>query len=224
MTTKKEEAPKIITIPFRVSFPELKAPKSFNGSEPKYGVQMVFPNDITKMPKRADGKPWPGNTVAMLKKIAQAVRDEKWPDKAKYPKCGLKNPFINGDDKDLDSHKDSTVINAKSKFAIPCVSIHRGDDGKPLEITDMEELYAGCWALARLTCYAYEIRSPENKKAIISAGVAFGLSSLQKVADDTKFSGRGNAKDDFDAVELDGVEFEENTSTEEVDENTEDAW
>lgn len=188
MATKKEEV-KIITPAFRVSFPELAQPKGFNGSDPKYSVQMVFPNNVD---------------ISALKKIAIKVRNEKWgDDKSKHPK-NLKMPFIDGNEKDLESHKDSTVINAKSKFKPGMVDQNRE------EILDANEIYAGCWARARVTCYAYDIKS------VGSRGVAFGLTSIQKVKDDKAFSGRGNAKDDFDAVELEDQEFEE-TATEDED-------
>lgn len=219
MATKdKKDEKKIITVPFRVSFPDLIKAKSFNGSEPKYGVQMVFPNKGTPF-KGPNGKAWTGHDIAALKKLAIEVRNDKWgTDKTKYPKK-LKMPFIDGNTKDLDSHKDATVLNAKSKFQIPAVDAN-GEEILQAEIG--KEIYAGSWARARLTCYAYEIRDPENKKTIISAGVAFGLSSLQKVKDDKPFAGGGNAKDDFDAVELEDEEFDEDNNDEDSGENEED--
>lgn len=206
MSTKKEE-PKIITVPCRLSFPDLIKPKSFQGGPAKYGAQLIFYNSGVPF-KQENGAPWTGHDLKALKKLAAQVRDEKWgADKTKHPK-NLKSPFVDGNEKDLDSHKDAWCFNAKSNFAIPAVDQNRE------EILDMKELYAGCWVRARLSCYAFEIK---EGKSIISAGVAFGLNSLQKVRDDKPFSGRGNAKDDFDAIELDNAEFDESNGEDEDD-------
>lgn len=68
------------------------------------------------------------------------------------------------------------------------VSVY-GPDMKPLPV---DQLYAGCWARVKVRAYAYDKAG--------NWGVGFGLQSIQKIADDTKFAGGGDAADGFEAV------------------------
>ena len=164
---------KIMTPEFRVSFPAIFKPRGFEGSEPKYSVNMLFP-------KSTD--------LSELKRIAKAAADEKWPNKEKRPK-DLRNPFRDGDAEkpDWDGYQDVIFVKASSKMKPGLV------DQNVQPIIEEGEFYAGCWARATITAFAY------NKAG--NAGVAFGLQNIQKVRDDEEFSGRGKAEDEFDAIE-----------------------
>jgi len=167
---------KVTTPEFRVSFPNVFKPKAaFEGQEAVYSIQMLFP-------KSSDLKD--------LKKLCVEVATKKWGTKEKWPK-NLRMPFKSGDEKNLDNYKGMTVVEARSKLRPGLVDRHLN------EIGDLEQsdFYAGCWARATLTCYAYE--KAGNK------GVSFGLQNIQKLRDDTAFSGKRNAKDDFEVIESD---------------------
>lgn len=164
---------KIITPKFRVSFPQVFEPKGFEGQEPKYSVVMLFD-------KATD--------ISALKKLAQKAVEERWPDPAKRPK-GLKNPFRDGDIEKagMDGYANTIFITATSKMKPGLV------DKNAQPIIDQDEFYAGCYARAQLTAYAYD--KAGNK------GVAFGLQHIQKLEEGEPFSGRAKAEDVFGAVE-----------------------
>lgn len=192
---KKQENVRIVTPPFRVSFPNVFKPKSnFEGQEPVYSVQMLFPKgtDLSKMEGAAH--------KAAVKKWGSDEND--WPN--------FKHPtFKDGNEKNLEDYKNMTVVEARTKLKPGIV------DRDKNEILDASEFYAGCWARATLTCYAYTTKG--------NSGVSFGLSNLQKIKDDKAFSGRKNAKDDFDEIEdLDDEEIGSDDAGEDFDGANED--
>ena len=168
---------KVMTPEFRVSFPNVFKPRGFEGQEPKYSVVMLFD-------KSTD--------ISALKQLAQRAVEEKWPDPAKRPK-GLRNPFKDGDTEkpDVDGYEGAIFVNASSKMKPGVV------DQNVQPIIDENEFYAGCYARATVTAYAY------NK--IGNKGVAFGLQNIQKLRDGEPFTGRSRAEDDFAPVENAGV-------------------
>jgi len=172
MAEKKENS-KVKTPTFRASFANVFKPRSpFEGQDPAYSVQMLFP-------KSTD--------LAPLKEAARAACAKKWgADKTLWPR-NIRSPFKDGNEKNLADYKDMTVIEARSKMKPGIV------DQNLEEIIEPGEFYSGCWARATLTCYAYAKAG--------NTGVSFGLQNLQKVKDDQAFSGKRNAKDDFDAIE-----------------------
>lgn len=184
MAEPKKENKKIITPVFRASFANVFKPRSpFEGQEPVYSVQMLFP-------KSTDLKP--------LKEAVRAAIVKKWgADKAEWPK-NLRLPFKDGNEKNLEDYKDMTVIEARSKMKPGVV------DQNVQDIIEASEFYSGCWARATVTCFAYDKAG--------NRGVSFGLQNLQKVKDDTAFSGKRNPKDDFEA--LDDLEQDSSASEE----------
>lgn len=164
---------KIKTPAFRASFMNVFKPRAaFEGKEPQYSVTMLFP-------KTTD-----------LTDFKRGVRDvivSTWgEDKTKWPK-NLRTPFKDGDEKNLQGYKGMTVVEARSKQKPGLV------DQSLQEITSPDEVYSGCWMRATVTLYSYDVQG--NK------GVAVGLQNLQKVKDDEAFSGKANAKDDFEELE-----------------------
>jgi len=178
---------KIVTPEFRVSFPALFEPKGFEGQDPKYKVNMLFS-------KSTD--------LSSLKKLANDAILEKWPTKEKRP-TNIRTPFRDGDkDKaDQDGYQDCIFVAATSKMKPGVV------DSELNPILDAEEMYAGCYARASITAYAYDKMG--------NVGVAFGLQHVQKVKDGEPFSGRGKAEDDFEAIESDGGSSEGGVAEEE---------
>jgi len=169
---------KTITPEFRVSFPNVFKPRAFaEGLPAKYSVVML----INKKEDISDMR-------ALAKKAAEA----KWPDPAKRPK--LRNPFRDGDTEkpDMDGYPGHYFINASGKHKPGLVD----RDKQPILME--EDFYAGCYARASVTAYAYSTAG--------NNGVSFGLQNIQKLRDGESFSGKMKAEDEFDAVE--GPEIE----------------
>jgi hypothetical protein len=174
-TTKGKEEQKVITTPkFRMSFPHLLKPHSgFKNQEPVYSVQMLFA-------KTAD--------ISVLKKAAADAATKKWGSKENWPQ--FKHPVFKDGDlkaKKLSGYEGMLVVEARSKFKPGIV------DAALDEVIDPAKIYAGRWARATVTCYAYDNQ--------FGKGISFGLQNIQLLEDAPSFSGRKNAKDDFDAVE-----------------------
>jgi hypothetical protein len=161
---------RIPTPHFRVSFPAVFEKKQQPNGEMKYGLTMLFPKD-------SDLK----TLQVLAKETAQAKFGE-------IP-SGLVSPFKDGNEKasKYPSHADMIVIEARTDYKPGIV----GPDGKT-EILDSEAFYAGCWARAKVNCFAWENAGRK--------GVSFGLSNLQKVKDDESFETRYDPAEDFDAV------------------------
>lgn len=180
---------KILTPTFRVSFAHVFKPgKSFQGKEPKYSVTMLFEKST--------------DLTDMKKLVGKVIRAKWGDDKAKWPeKLGL--PFKDGDKQKPEAHKGKVVIEARSQIRPGLVN------QKCEEIINPAEFYSGCYARATVTCFAYEQMG--------NSGVAFGLQNIQKVKDGEAFSGRANAKDDFEKLaELDD-NFETKKDENEID-------
>lgn len=163
---------KVITPEFRVSFPAIFKPVSFEGQTAKYKINMMFPKSTN-----LDG----------MMALAKAAVMAKWPDEAKRPK-DLRNPFRDGDTEkpDWPEYADTTFVSATSKMKPGLV------DKNVEPIIEEEEFYAGCYAKASVTAFAYDKAG--------NRGVAFGLQHVQKTKDGEPFSGRGNPEDDFEAI------------------------
>lgn len=160
---------KVITPEFRVSFPAIFKPVSFEGGAAKYKVNMMFP-------KNTD--------LSAMKALAKAAIEDKWPDKAKRPK-DLRNPFRDGDTEkpDWPEYADTIFVAATSGMKPGLV------DQEMQPIIEEGEFYAGCYAKASVTAYGY------NKAG--NVGVAFGLQNLMKTKDGEPFSGREAPEVDF---------------------------
>jgi hypothetical protein len=62
-------------------------------------------------------------------------------------------------------------------------------------IMEEGEFYAGCYARATISPYAYDKAG--------NRGVAFGLRNIQKIADGEPFSGKSKPENDFDSLDVD---------------------
>lgn len=188
----KKEYVKLVTAPFRVSFPALFAPKKAGESgKMKYSVSALFR-------VKAEGKSLPDHPVLDAKGLAefQALRDlataaatAKWgADRAQWPK-NLQTPFRAGNEKDYDGYDEGVVFCTLSSDYKP------GLVGPDLaEIIDPKEFYGGCFARAKVHAYAWEYMGKN--------GVSFSLWHVQKVKDGNPFGGGGDASKEFDALPL----------------------
>ena len=173
---RKEMKEKILTPEFRVSYPAIFEPKSFNNGPEKYSVVMLFPK---------------GTNLDALKDLARKAVEERWPDKAKRPK-NLKQPFRDGD---METGSNGEPKHAGMIFATATSKLRVGlVDQKCQDIINQDDFYAGCWARAEITAYAYDTAG--------NRGVAFGLQNLQKTKDDEAFTGRRTAAEVFSPVDV----------------------
>lgn len=182
-TAKPEFKTVIITPVFRLSYPNIWAPK-FNqlAKREQYDIQMLFDKVTTK------------EALMPMVKLMNDLAIWKW---GKKPE-NFMNPFKDGDTK-----KDSTgallseknpafkgmiILGSWSKMP-PGVMDPTGKH----PITVKEEIYGGCYCRAQLNAYAYE--QGQNR------GVSFGLLHVQKVKDGDAFGNRSRPEDAFSPVE-----------------------
>jgi hypothetical protein len=178
----------IVTPVFRVSYPNVFKPKrnDLSGKD-EYSLVALFDK---------------GADLTALKKEVDAVLTKKFGEKSKWPK-NLRLPFRDqGERIDAAKEKDKAppagyeagaiMLNLKSEMRPGIV----GPDMQ--EIIDTAEFYAGCYARASISVYAYD-----NKG---NRGASFGLQYLQKMKDGDTLSGRPKLEDAFEAVaSADGV-------------------
>jgi hypothetical protein len=106
----------------------------------------------------------------------------------------LRWPFRDGAEKATDGYgPGKTFLNVNSNRQPGVVSKYAGPDGKPLPITDPDEVYPGCRVRVSLVPFAYEAQG--NK------GVSFMLGNVQKLSDGPRLDGRLRAEDEFEALE-----------------------
>lgn len=167
---------------FRVSFPNVFKPFAFEGQDAKYSIVMLFP-------KSTDLKE--------LQALAKKAIEDKWTDPVKREQVlknpKFKNPFRDGDTErpDTDGYAGMIFITATSKQKPGVV------DRNVQPIISEDEFYAGCYAKASVTAYAYDKAG--------NVGVAFGLQNVMKVRDGESFSGRRRPEDDFEPLGDEGV-------------------
>lgn len=154
---------------FRLCFPNLFKPTSFEGSTREtYNCVMVFPKD-------AD--------LSKLKEIAKAAFNKAFPNGAK----GVRSPFRDGNEKADDwgeVFKDAIFIRASSNIK-PGVA-----DRRKRLITEEEQVYSGCYARAIVHAFAYDVKG--NK------GVSFGLEAIQIVREGEHLGGGAAAVNMFE--------------------------
>ena len=165
---------------FRVSYPNVFKPKKndLNGKD-EYSLVALFKK---------------GENLEGLKKTAMDAIVKKWgSDKSKWP-TNLRTPFRDQNErmkegKLPDGYEAGAIfINLRATQRPGLVEINPGNNALE-DITDTSKFYAGCFAKATVSCYAYD-----NKG---NRGVAFGLSNILKTRDGDNLTGRTNAYDDF---------------------------
>lgn len=179
---------KILTPVFRVSYPHvLKPQRNEDDTADMYSVQMLFDKD-------AD--------LTEMKKLAKAIKDKAFGVDAsgKFKKVFRSGPE-EFDFKKNPEYRDKIICSARSKNRPVGVvklnkSVPKGKKGRFVPITDENEFYAGCYAMASVTCYDYN--HPKGGK-----GVAFGLSNIIKVSDGEPLVTIANPEEDFDDIDVD---------------------
>lgn len=184
-TTTKKDSVKVTTPVFRASFANVFKPRvPFEGQEPVYSVEALFDKKGYKDAGASELDKKSGD-MAWLKKAIKEVADAKW-GAGKWPK-NFKSPIKDGDEKELDGYPGSFFLTLKSKQKPGIV------DRQLNEIIDPAGFYSGCFAKATIVVKPYSTAG--------NNGVACYLQNLQFFKDGEAFSGKRNAKDDFDALE-----------------------
>lgn len=188
MATKRR---KVITPPFRLSFPSIfQVAKQMEDakSKPKYEVTGIWdPSKFTDDDKKRF-------------KDMEAILDEASMEKFKRPVAKLptnyRKAFRDGAEKEhLGGYGDGKVF-AKMSTMVRPGAVLRDKVTVVTEVattaqgnmTGEDIFYPGCWCRATVTAYAYD-----NK----SKGVSFGLSNIIFWADGDRFDSRTDAADDF---------------------------
>ena len=173
---------RLITPPFRISFPALFTPTGYQGSEPKYGVTAIWVRDDVVKNGRYN-ESW--NAVV-------AALDEQAREFFKSPlgklAANIKRGIRNGNEKEhLNGYGDGTLFaNLRSARKPQIVDLRKqiipdGDTGR---------IYPGAWARASVHAYAYDN---------IGKGVALGLDNLQWLGHGERLDSVTDAREDFDA-------------------------
>lgn len=167
---------------FRVSYPNVFEPrKQMNSDEYKFELDMLFPKTLD---------------MTWLKKLCHAAQVKKWgPDKEKWPKK-RRMPLRDGDEKaDAEGYKGHWYITAKSDKKPQIV------DQKVQPITDPDEFYGGCFAIAYIRAWAYNTNG--------NAGVSITLIHAQKTRKGERFGGEVKAVHEvFEELEFEDDEDE----------------
>ena len=174
---ESNEAQRILTPEFRVSYPHVFKPNAIKGSAPKYSVTMLFP-------KSADL-----SSIKLAMKHAKIA--EFGPDKANWP-AEMMSPVTDGD-----LPKYAQKEGYKGQWAIKATS---NEISKP-DVVDFPnanpiinpgDFYPGCYARAQVFARVWEF--PEGSGRY---GTHFILDCVQKTKDGKSFSSKKSAKDVF---------------------------
>lgn len=192
----KSERIKLITAPFRASFPDVFVKRVFEGQSEdnaRYscaalfsGFEVVNGRTVIKAPtswSEKDQAKWNAIVQACNKVALDAFKKPmKELDRAVY-----KLPFHRGEEKEYDGYGPGVVyFTMSAKNRRPQII---GKDGVTI-ITQggPDEFYAGCFARASVTPFSF------NNKG---KGIALGLNNLQKLGDGPRLDAFSSAEDDF---------------------------
>lgn len=171
----------VVTPKFKMGYPNLFKPrKNEMNRKDEYSVVALFDK---------------GEDLSVLKKAAQEAIVKKWgADKSKWPQ-NLRTPFRDqGEKGKIDEvtgkkilppgHEEGAIfLNLRSQQKPGVV------DENVQPILDEQQLYAGCYARASVSCYAYD--------HLGNRGISFGLGNIQKVADGEPMGGKLKAEMEF---------------------------
>lgn len=176
----KTERIRLMTPVFRVSFPQLFEAKAYGDGDPKYSLSAIVQKNATGKDKQL---------MQAMYKAAETIAIAKFGEAAfrKMRKLNqFKWPIRDGEEKDMDGYGADVVFFSLSTKMAP------GVIGRNKEPLSEKDLYAGCYARATVSPYAFD-----NK----SKGVAFGLNNVQKVGEGEAFTQRTTADEDFDEAD-----------------------
>lgn len=177
MSTNAKNPNVIITPVFRVAYPKVFKPESYKGGKPQYSMTMIFDKDTD---------------LTELKTAIVKLAKEKFPDiknlKALSPiKDGNTDKISEKTGEVPKMYVDKIVVNTSNKIRRPDIL-----DAKKKPLLEEADFYAGCYARASVTLFAY---------SNIKTGISVILNNIQKVRDGEPLVGVvTNAEDDFDVI------------------------
>lgn len=192
----KSEDVKLTTPEFRASYPNVFEAVKVNPTDAKakFGVVAIFQVAETEKSKAAGTKVV---SIEALKELCRNVAIEKFgADRTKWP--ALKFPFRDGLEptkKDMDGYGAGTIFVSLQSVNMPGIVESYEDPvtKRPAQLAAKSDFYAGCYARAVVNAYYWKFMGKE--------GISLGLQNLQKLRDGERFGGRGNAANDFDAID-----------------------
>ena len=192
---------KLITPPFRMSFPHLFKPNAYQGAEPKYSVTALWDRtDISKGGRYADS--W----AKLIKALDLKSREFFDKPLAKLP-ANIRRGIRNGEEKSHLNGYGADVLFAALKAT---------EDRKPQIVDlrkqlipdgDTSKIYPGAWARASINIFAYDN---------IGKGLAFGLNNLQWLGQGERLDSITDAREDFDSDPDDRWFSQEESDSEEA--------
>lgn len=186
--TAAKKSSRLLTPPFRVSFPQVFEKAAYNNGTPRFSlVGLFFPAKFTDKDKAK----WQA-ILAALNQVS--IEGFKKPMKD-LDRGIFKLPFHKGDEKSYEGYGDPamrycTMANSKRRPQILDVK-----SGNVIASENSEDFYAGCWARASVNPYWFNN---------IGKGLALGLGNIQKLKDDKSFEGFTSAEDDFGDDDVSG--------------------
>jgi Protein of unknown function (DUF2815) len=206
----KSERIRLLTPPFRVSFPDVFAKRVFEGQSEdsgRYSCVALFSGFLVNNGRTVISVPaeWSGKDQLKWKAIVQAC-NKVAVDAFKKPmkeldRAVFKLPFHRGEEKEYDGYGPGVVyftMSAKNRRP----GIVAKDGITPITQGGEDEFYAGCYARASVTPFSF------NNKG---KGIALGLNNLQKLGDGPRLDAFSSAEDDFGA---DPAEFADDGAVE----------
>lgn len=172
-----------ITVQARLSYVHLTEPWSGSeGNEKKYSVSCIIPK-------------YDKETIQAIRDAIDAALKEGttkyWRGKRPNPQASsFKYPLKDGDVERPDdkAYAECMYFGANSKNKVPTYNNLQ-------EIISPEEIYSGCWGLVKVNFFPFDNASK---------GVAAGLESVLKIANDERLGGGNTATaSDFDGFDLD---------------------
>lgn len=169
----------------RVSFPKLFEPSINDQGKKSWSVVLVFDKAAQATPEFAEMVKTIEQTAAERfgTKIPSGIKRKSLEPKSGYPitSTAAKEQYFGWAD------DGSVMVTLSSRY--PALVVDRDKS----EILEQDQVYAGCYARASYSCYAYSASGNE--------GVSLGLRALQKVKDGEALTGGGRASaDDFGDV------------------------
>ena len=169
----------IVTPTFRASYPSVFKPQlnKLSGKQ-EFSLEALF--EV-------------GTDLTAMKKAAENACVNKWgTDKKAWPK-NLKSPFRDQKEKEKEGKLPDGCTAGAVFMRLKSTKRPGLVDQNKVEIMEESQFYAGCFARAHVSAFAYS-QAGNN-------GVSFGLNHVQFVKDGDPFSGRPNVESAFTAVE-----------------------
>lgn len=205
---------KIFTPEFRASFARIFEPGLNDYGKKVYEVTMLIdPASLNEGQNRQ-------RLGEMLKSVKEIHMDKfkgvgQWPEKGlpMNPIGGVKMPFRDGNTFDLDKYPDYegmiVVRAASTEKPVGVINRHKQ------EITDPQDFYSGCYAVATVSAYAYGLKPNRDGVMPKAKGITFGLHNIMVLRKGEPLGG-GHTPADKDFEALDVSQFAEDEPNEDV--------